>query len=178
MSITLTPPPNHRWVAPTPKKNLIVGMGDMLASNDVSSQLVTYSLGSCVGITIYDPVAKVGGLLHAMLPDSAINLDRAAARPYMFVDTGLPAMFHAAYALGGAKARLVIKFCGGAQFLDDKKIFRIGERNVEAVMGMLARNGVRLAASETGGHASRTVRLDLANGNVTLEIPGKQSYLL
>lgn len=153
-------------------------MGDMLASNDVSSNLVTYSLGSCVGIAIYDPIAKVGGLLHAMLPDSTINPDRAIARPFMFVDTGLPAMFHAVYALGGAKTRMVIKFCGGAQFLDEKKIFKIGERNIEATIAMLARNGVRIAASETGGHESRTVRLDLANGNFTLDIPGKKPYLL
>jgi chemotaxis protein CheD len=164
-------------VAPQ-KKNLIVGMGDMLVSNDVSAQLVTYSLGSCVGISIYDPVAKVGGLLHAMLPDSTINPDRAVSRPYMFVDTGLPAMFHAAYALGGAKSRMIIKFCGGAQFLDEKKIFNIGERNVEATVTMLARNGVRVAACETGGHDSRTVRIDLANGQFTLDIPGKKPYLL
>src|SRR5882757_9788643 len=106
MPISLTPPPANRWVAAQPKKNLIVGLGDMLVSNDVSAQLVTHSLGSCVGIVIYDPIAKVGGLLHAMLPDSTINLARAEMRPYMFVDTGLPAMFHAAYALGGAKSRM------------------------------------------------------------------------
>ncbi len=176
--MSLTPPPASRWVAAPPKKQLVIGMGDMLASNDASSQLVTYSLGSCVGIAIYDPAAKVGGLLHAMLPDSTINPDRAAARPYMFVDSGLPAMFHAVYALGGAKSRMIIKFCGGAQFLDEKKIFKIGERNIEATITMLARNGVRIAASETGGHESRTVRLDLANGNFTLDIPGKKPYLI
>ena len=153
-------------------------MGDMLVSNDVSVQLVTYSLGSCVGIAIYDPNAKVGGLLHAMLPDSTINPDRAASRPYMFVDTGLPAMFHAVYALGGSKLRMAVKFCGGAQFLDEKKIFKIGARNVTATIAMLARNGVKIIASETGGHESRTMRMDLANGNVTLDIPGKNVYSL
>ncbi len=178
MSLSLNLPPPTRWVATAPKKQLVVGMGDMLASNDVSAQLVTYSLGSCVGIAIYDPIAKVGGLLHAMLPDSTINPDRAAARPYMFVDTGMPAMFHAVYALGGSKLRMVLKFCGGAEFLDEKKIFKIGQRNVEATVAMLVRNGVKVAASETGGHESRTVRLDLANGNITLDIPGKKPFLL
>lgn len=153
-------------------------MGDMLVSNDTSAQLVTYSLGSCVGITIYDPIAKVGGLLHAMLPDSTINADRAASRPFMFVDTGLPAMFHAVYALGGSKLRMTVKFCGGAQFLDEKKIFKIGERNVAATIAMLARNGVKVIASETGGHESRTLRMDLVNGNVTVDIPGKKVYPL
>lgn len=153
-------------------------MGDMLVSNDVSAQLVTHSLGSCVGIAIYDPIAKVGGLLHAMLPDSTINRDRAASRPFMFVDTGMPAMFHAAYELGGSKLRMAVKFCGGAQFLDEKKIFQIGKRNVEATFAMLARNAVKVAASETGGHESRTVRLDLANGKFTMEITGKEIVTL
>ena len=87
-------------------------------------------------------------------------------------------MFHAVYALGGSKIRMVIKFCGGAEFLDEKKIFNIGKRNVEATLAMLARNGVTVAASETGGHESRTVRLNLANGQFTLEIPGKKPQLL
>lgn len=175
---TITAPAPNRWVAPAPRKQLIVGMGDMLTSNDASANLVTYSLGSCVGVAIYDPIAKVGGLLHAMLPDSTINLDRAANRPFMFVDTGLPAMFHAVYALGGLKHRLIVKLVGGAEFLDEKKIFRIGQRNVEATKAMLQRNGVALAASETGGHESRTVRLDLSNGNFTLDIPSKTPFLL
>ena len=113
-----------------------------------------------------------------MLPDSTINLERAAKRPFMFVDTGLPAMFHAVYALGGLKHRLLIKMAGGAEFLDEKKVFNIGQRNVETTKAMLQRNGVSLAASETGGRESRTVRLDLSNGNFTLELPGKSPYLL
>ena len=84
-------------VAAAPRKQLIVGMGDMLTSNDTTANLVTYC-SARVGVTIYDPVAKVGGLLHAMLPDSTINAERAGTRPYMFVDTGLLAMFHAVYA--------------------------------------------------------------------------------
>ena len=178
MSTNLATPPASRWVAAAPKKQLVVGMGDMLVSNDPSAQLVTYSLGSCVGISIYDPIAKVGGLLHAMLPDSTINSERSASRPFMFVDTGLPAMFHAVYALGGAKLRLVCKLCGGAQFLDEKQIFKIGARNVTATLAMLERNGIKIAAKETGGHESRTVKLDLANGNLTLDIPGKTPYLI
>lgn len=177
MSTTVSPTPN-RWAAPQPKKQLIVGMGDMLTSNDTSATLVTYSLGSCVGVAIYDPVAKVGGLLHAMLPDSTINLERASKRPFMFVDTGLPAMFHAVYALGGLKHRLIIKLCGGAEFLDEKKIFRIGQRNVEATLAMLQRNGVQVSGQETGGRESRTVKLNLSNGNFTLDIPGKTPYQL
>lgn len=150
----------------------------MIASNDMFSCVVTYSLGSCVGVTVYDPVAKCGGLLHAMLPDSTINAERAKARPFMFVDTGLPALFHAVYALGGLKPRLVIKMAGGAQFLDEKRVFNIGQRNVDAVIGMLTKNGVKPGIVECGGNESRTLRLDLASGEVMLETPGKQPRLI
>jgi chemotaxis protein CheD len=174
---TANPAP-PRWVIAAPKVNLVVGVGDMLTSNDAAAILVTYSLGSCVGVTAYDPVAKVGGLLHAMLPDSTINTDRATARPYMFVDTGLPALFHAIYALGGLKPRLVIKLAGGAELLDEKRVFNIGNRNVDTVLSMLARNSVKLVAQDTGGRQSRTVRLNLSNGNVTLDMPGKPNLTL
>ncbi len=163
-----------RWVVPAQKKSFIVGMGDMLASNDASAQLVTYSLGSCVGVTIYDPAVKVGGMLHAMLPDSTINAERAASRPHMFVDLGLPAMFHAVYALGGVKQNLIVKLAGGAEFLDEHKVFNIGRRNVDTVVNMLTRNGVRLAARAVGGHESRTMRLNLETGLVTLDLPGRR----
>ena len=166
------------WVAPAPKKNLVVGMGDMLASNDPQATLVTYSLGSCVGVAIHDPVAKVGGLLHAMLPDSTINCDRATHRPFMFVDTGLPGLFHAVYALGGVKQRLVVRIAGGAQFLDEKKIFNIGQRNVEATLALLARNGVAPQATACGGFSSRTLRLTLGTGALSLDVPGESSRLL
>lgn len=167
-----------RWVIPPPKKSLVVGMGDMLVSNDSSAQLITYSLGSCVGVVIYDPIVRIGGMLHAMLPDSTINAERASSRPNMFVDTGLPSMFHAVYALGGLKHRLVVKMAGGAEFLDQNKVFNIGHRNVEAVVAMLARNSVQLEAKATGGYESRTMRLDLQTGAVTLSTPGKPTTTL
>ena len=174
MSITTSSSPTSSDKLKVPAKQLVVQMGGMLVSNDAAVQLVTYALGSCVGVAIYDPVAKVGGLLHAMMPDSAINWERAQASPAMFVDTGIPAMFHAAYALGGVKARMIVKLCGGSAYLDDRKTFNIGQRNVEAVLDLLQRNGVRVTASDTGDCKSRTVRLDIGDGLLTLDIAGEQ----
>jgi chemotaxis protein CheD len=176
--LTQSPPPPARWVVAPPKKSLVVGMGDMLASNDAQASLVTYSLGSCVGVAIYDPMLRVGGMLHAMLPDSTINPERAASRPFMFVDTGLPALFHAVYALGAIKHRLVVKLAGGAQFLDEKKIFNIGERNSLATLALLARNDVAPTVADCGGQHSRTLRLDLGTGALTLEVPGEKAQTL
>jgi len=166
------------WVIAPPKKAFIVGVSDMITCNDPSAHLVTHSLGSCIGITAYDPLRKVGGLLHLMLPDSGIDAAKAALHPFMFADTGLPRLFHGIYALGGDKTRLEVKVAGGAQFLDEKRIFNIGTRNAAAVQQILRRNGVTPMATDVGGQASRTLRLDLATGRVTIQQPGQSAYSL
>jgi chemotaxis protein CheD len=170
--------PTSKWVIPPPRKTLVVGVADMVASNDSSAEIVTYSLGSCLGVTVYDPVRKIGGMLHLMLPDSKIDAAKAISAPFMFVDTGLPRLFHAAYNLGADRSRLVVKVAGGAQLLDQQGIFNIGTRNFDALSKLLAQNGLKAHATDTGGMASRTVRLDLANGNVSIKTPAAQPYLL
>jgi len=170
--------PTRQWVIPTPRKTLVVGVADMVVSNDSSADIVTYSLGSCLGITVYDPVKKVGGLLHLMLPDSTIDAVKAGTMPYMFVDTGVPRLFHAAYNLGADRSRLVVKVAGGAQMLDQRGIFNIGLRNFAALEKIIAQNGLRIHAADTGGLSSRTVRMDLTTGNVSIKSPGTDLYLL
>lgn len=166
------------WVIPQVKKTLVVAVADMVASNDSSAELVTYSLGSCLGVTVYDPIKKAGGLLHLMLPDSSINPLRAAAEPYMFVDTGVPRLLKAVYSLGGDRSRVIIKVAGGAQFFDPNRAFNIGERNCEALNALLARNGYSIHTEDVGGMCSRTLRLDLSNGSVTISSPGINPYHL
>ena len=166
------------WVIAPPKKVLVVGVADMLASNDASAELVTYSLGSCIAVTVYDPVIRVGGLVHLMLPSASIDVEKAAARPYMFVDTGVPRLFHALYSFGAEKRRLVVNAAGGAHFLDDKKLFQIAERNLTALRRILDRNGVALGGSDVGGTTSRHLRLSLAKGEVSVEVPGKPARRL
>jgi chemotaxis protein CheD len=167
-----------KWVIAPPRKTLVVGVADMVVSNDSTAVLVTYSLGSCLGITVYDPVKKVGGLLHIMLPDSKINAERAVSTPAMFVDTGVPRLFHAVYNLGGDKRRVVIKVAGGAQLLDEHGVFNIGERNFQAFTALLARNGYAVQGQNVGGMSSRTLRLDLTTGDVTIKSAGFDAYSL
>lgn len=166
------------WVIPPPKKSLVVGVADMVASNDAGAQLVTYSLGSCLGVSVYDPVNKVGALLHVMLPDSKIDPFKAANSPYMFVDTGVPRLFQAAYSLGADRRRVVVKVAGGAQFLDPEGVFNIGERNYAALSQLLARNGWAIQAQDVGGVCSRTIRLDLSNGSISVSRPATAPYFL
>lgn len=150
----------------------------MVASNDASAELVTYSLGSCLGIAIYDATARVGGLLHVMLPDSRIDAAKAATLPFMFVDSGVPKLFQAAYSLGADRRRLVVKVAGGAQLLDPQKVFNIGERNAQVFSELLVRNGYTVHARDVGGLASRTMRLDMTTGKISIKSPGMDLYYL
>jgi chemotaxis protein CheD len=100
------------------ERKVVVGVGGLAVSNNQAMILTTYSLGSCLGVTIYDPVSRVGGLLHAMLPDSSINAAKAAEQPAMFVDTGIGALFRATYALKAEKTACKSAWPAGPQFLD------------------------------------------------------------
>lgn len=151
---------------------LIVGIADCRISDDPDSVLVTYALGSCVAVAIHDPVSRVGGLLHFMLPESALDPAKARERPYMFADTGIPLLFRRAYEKGAEKRRLVVRLAGGAQVMDDNGVFNIGKRNYLAARKILWKAGVLLQAEEVGGNISRTVRLEVGTGTIWLRGAG------
>jgi chemotaxis protein CheD len=141
-------------------------------SNNPNAVLTTYSLGSCLGVAIYDPVRQVGGLLHAMLPDSAIDAIKAAAYPGMFVDTGLPALLRAACQMRADPRRMRIYVAGGAQIMDDNNVFNIGGRNCAAVAASLRKENLHVDAQHLGGHSNRTVYLHVGTGAVRLKVSG------
>jgi chemotaxis protein CheD len=153
--------------------NIVVGVSDMKVSNDPESVLVTYSLGSCIGIAVYDVAAKVGGLLHFMLPESSLDPTRAAKNPYMFADTGIPALFKATYALGAAKQRMKVVVVGGAQVLDQAGFFNIGKRNHMAVRKIFWKNNVMINYEDVGGNSNRTVKLTIKDGKTWLKVSGQ-----
>jgi chemotaxis protein CheD len=140
-------------------------------------ELVTHALGSCLGLMVFDPQAQVGGLLHAMLPLSKINPEKAAANPYMFVDTGVPVLFKEIYRLGGEKQRLVVKAAGCGQPLGKNEIFKIGERNFTVLKKLLWKNNVLLEASDVGGPSGRTVHFDVSTGEVQISSNGAMKPL-
>ena len=145
-----------------------VQVGDMKVGVK-GDEIVTHALGSCLGLMIYDPVAQVGGMLHAMLPLSRINPEKAAANPYMFVDKGVPILFKEVYGLGGLKGRLIVKAAGCGSPLGQNEMFKIGERNYTVLKKMLWKNGVLMKAEEIGGSISRTVNFDISTGRVTIK---------
>jgi len=159
------------------RAKLVVGVADFAATADTTEFLITYALGSCLGITLYDPVAGVGAMLHVMLPDSAIDRDKARQNPAMFVDTGVPQLFREAYRLGAVKQRLVVKVVGGAAVQTGSDLFEIGKRNIVALRKVLWKNGVLISAQDVGGTLSRTIALDVATGVLTLRIGTVDSSL-
>lgn len=142
----------------------------MKVSNDQNEKLITYSLGSCLGISIYDPFAKVAGLLHIMLPESSIDRGNNRFNPYKFVDTGIPLLFKTAYSLGAKKNHIKVKFAGCSQILDEAGIFNIGKRNYATARKILWKNNVMIEKEHCGGSFSRTMSIEVSNGRVELKI--------
>ena len=155
--------------APSRKTALVVDIADLRISADPSVELVTYSLGSCIGVAIWDPVALVGGLLHYLLGDSTLAPDKARENPAMFADTGLPILFKTAYELGAVKRRLTVKIAGGAALFATSDQMNIGKRNYVMLRKIFWRNNILIESEHVGGCTSRTMRLDVATGRVTVE---------
>lgn len=147
---------------------VVVGIADCQVSSEPAAVLVTYALGSCIALLVHDPVAKVAGMLHYMLPESSLDPAKAEKNPYMFADTGIPRLFHAIYRLGGEKRRLVVTAVGGAQVMDREGTFNIGKRNHLAMRKILWKSGVLLQNEDVGGAVSRTVRLEARTGKIML----------
>jgi len=150
----------------------IVGVGDMKASNDPNDILITYSLGSCIGLVIYDPIVRAGGILHYMLPESKIDKEKAVKKPFMFADTGIPRLFKEVYKYNGKKSRMKIFVFGGAEILDQKGFFNIGKRNYMALKKSFFKNKVLATAEQVGGNVNRTVRLEIKTGAVFVKTSG------
>jgi len=151
---------------------IIVGVADMKVSDDPGSVLITYSLGSCIGVAIYDPAAQVGGLLHYMLPESSLDGIKAKKNPYMFGDTGIPLLFKESYKLGAKKNRLKVLVAGGAQILDQKGLFNIGKRNHTLLRKMFWKNNVMTDFEDVGGNVNRTLKLEIESGQAWLKTEG------
>jgi len=147
-------------------------MADFAVSNSPNLILTTYSLGSCLGIAVYDSVARAGGLLHTMLPDSNLQPEKAAQQPGMFVDTGFKALIDRIAELGAEPHRLKIYIAGGAQIMDSSGFFNIGKKNHQALLEILARENLRVQAEQVGGLVNRTMHLNIATGGVSLKVSG------
>lgn len=150
-----------------------VGMADLKIASS-PDLLTTLGLGSCIGLTLYDPVAKIGGLVHYMLPDSTkLKNNTNIAK---FGDTGIKELYRLVIEQGASKRRLVAKIAGGAKMFEVSglsNVGHVGERNAEAAKEVLKELGIPLVAEDTGLNYGRTVVLDCETGEFVIKAVGK-----
>lgn len=162
---------------PRVRSTITVDISDMKLSGDRDDVIVTYSLGSCVGVTLYDPVAGVGGMIHCMLPLSKIDPAKARIKPYMFVDTGVAAMLGELYRMGASRQNIVAKVAGAGSPLGKEETFRIGQRNYTILRKFLWKNNILINKEDVGGSKARTLYLYMADGRTTVKSEGKEVEL-
>lgn len=149
-------------------KDSVVEIGDIKIAKG-EGELVTYALGSCVGVCMYDEVLGLGGLLHAMLPSAPHT--NPGVRPEKYVDSGILKLYNRLGNMGADTARLKAKLIGGAKMYDYKtsiKAVDIGTANVMQAKRMLQKLGVSIVKEVTGGEVGRTVHFTPANGRVEI----------
>lgn len=154
--------------------SIAVGLGEVKVSGNPVEILVAYGLGSCVAVAMYDPVARVAGLLHAVLPYDLNGSERLSAK---YVDSGIATLLRKLAEAGANRQRLIVRLAGGANMLvapGFNSSLNIGERNVAAARATLAAHQLKIKAEDVGGHAGRTVRLFVADGRMTVRVLGSQ----
>ena len=154
---------------------MTIGIADMkIAQHD--GTLITYALGSCIGICLYDPVVKLGGLLHIMLP---LNMETGRKNPLKYADTGMAEMLRQMEAMGANRSRMVAKIAGGAKMFEvTGGLGNIGQRNIESVRIQMKKYGLRIANEDVGGTVARTMSMDVQTGTITVRSYGRPDLIL
>jgi len=138
-----------------------------------SGSLVTYALGSCIGICLYEPVIKLAGMIHILLPTAPSG---QAPNPYKYADTAISETLRKMEAFGAKRRSLMAKIAGGAKMFDvpgNSDFGSIGTRNSETVAGILQQNGVAIRGKDVGGAVARTLFFNAENGVATVKSFGK-----
>lgn len=155
---------------------IIVGVADMKCSPGPEGTITTHALGSCIGLTVWDPTTRSGGMLHYMLGQPR-DKEKALKNPHMYAVSGVPALFRTMYELGSKKDNLIVCAAGASEILDDQAGFSIGKKNRTILRKLFWKNGIVLHAEDTGGNVARHMSLDLATGAVTLRIKNEEVEL-
>lgn len=145
--------------------NITVGMADLNIGR-ASDILVTVGLGSCIGLTLYDPISKIGGMVHYMLPDSTVVANNSNIAK--FADTGIQELLKRMISAGANQRSLVAKIAGGAKMFavtQTSSVGSVGDRNTMAAKQMLSKLNIRLVAEDTGLNFGRTVELHCDTGD-------------
>ena len=155
---------------------LVVGIADMKMSRQ-DGMLITYALGSCVGICLYDPLIQLAALVHIMLP---LNMETGRKSPLKYADTGICETLRQMEGQGAARSRIVAKIAGGARRFEiagGGNLGNIGQRNIESTHMVLRREGIRLLREDVGGTVARTLLFDAASGQACVRSYGKPELI-
>ncbi|MCI8680065.1 MAG: chemotaxis protein CheD [Oscillospiraceae bacterium] len=154
---------------------ITVGIADMKIAQG-SGILITYALGSCIGLCFHDPRLKLGALLHIMLP---LNMETGRKNPMKYADTGIRETLRQLEAKGASKSRMTVKIAGGAKMFEVNggNLGNIGQRNIESVHLILRKEGIRLMAEDVGGTVARTLLFDVVSGQGCIRSYGRQDVL-
>ena len=142
---------------------VVIGIGEHAIAG-AESQIVTHALGSCVAVCLWDPEARIGAMLHFLLPESRVNPDRAKKQPGTFADTGIPLLIQAAMQRGLNKKRCRAHLFGGAA-VGAQGGLDVGKRNALAARRLLWQHGIFIHAEALGGTEPRTVNFSVADGH-------------
>jgi chemotaxis protein CheD len=156
-----------------------VGLGEQAISRSPEDILVAYGLGSCIGVAMIDPVSKISGLLHAVLPKAKDGLQAGEQNASKFVESGIESLIASLIKEGADKSRLTVHLVGGANILMSTGVtnsFDIGSRNIEAAYSTLKRLEMPVSAAEVGGHLGRTIRVYVADSRVTIRVAGEKEH--
>ena len=154
------------------KCDVIIGIAQLHVAK-APGKILTIGLGSCVGVTLYDPVNCIGGMVHIMLSDSTkFSISRSSEEPIIkakYADTGIKELLDQMIVAGAERKNIVAKMAGGAQMFQIKEgndILSIGEKNVEATKRILDEYEIELIGEDTGEDYGRTIELDLEDGSL------------
>ena len=158
------------------ESKIAIGIADMKMAQN-SGMLITYALGSCIGICLYDQKIKLGALIHIMLP---LNMEPGRKNTMKYADTGIRETLKMMEAKGASRSRITAKIAGGAKMFEVKggSLSNIGQRNIESVHKVLRAEGIRLAAEDVGGSVARTLSFDPSTGRATIRSYGKPDIVL
>ena len=152
-----------------------VNFCELKISQNPAETLVAFSIGSGIVVSIYDPLTRTGGMLSFILPESlAMSPGKAERHPYMFADTGLPALLEALLDIGAKTENIKVLIAGGAQIMDQKAEFNIGLKNYEAVTAFLMNNNLSIDHEDIGGISRRTLSLEIGSGCNIIQTLGQR----
>lgn len=158
------------------ESKLTIGIADMKMAQR-GGMLITYALGSCIGICLHDPMLRLGALIHIMLP---LNMEPGRKNTMKYADTGIRETLKQMEAQGALRSRITAKIAGGAKMFETNgsALGNIGQRNIESVHLNLRKEGIRLLKEDVGGSVARTLLFDVSTGQACVRCYGRPELII